>query len=54
MNEIRKALDKATETIGFFASVIKSGESWTEQCEEAKVETLELLHAALLDRQEKL
>lgn len=32
-NELQCKYDGARVTIGFFASVIKSGEPWTEQCE---------------------
>ena len=32
---LRAQLKTARETASFFASVIKSGESWTDQCEKA-------------------
>ncbi len=32
-NELQRKYDDARATIAFFASVIKSGEPWTEQCE---------------------
>ena len=34
-DELRAALTIAETTLSFFASVIKSGEAWTEACEDA-------------------
>ena len=43
----RAAMDKASEAIGLLASVIKSGEPWTDTCERVKTEALTMLHATV-------
>ena len=35
-SQLRAELKVAQTTVGFFASVIKSGESWTTTCQEAR------------------
>lgn len=34
-NQLRAQLDDAQQCLAFFASVIKSGEPWTESCQQA-------------------
>ena len=38
---LKKATEALTQTVGFFAAVIKSGEAWTEACEKAYANILE-------------
>ena len=41
LETLKKATDEMRECLGFFASVIKSGEPWTETCEKAIADILE-------------